>query len=427
MMKCFWILFICLVPMSLIQSSWAQENTHSEKFIRAQSLFDTKCITCHNSEDLTGGLSLETGVSYKNLVNVASGEDPTLKRIEPNNPEASYLYRKIMRDPMNLPFKEEGMPLDDDKLSDEEIGIIRDWIRSFPKEIWGESKPMSSHVTSTADDLSDNFLATQLIALPTTNVLGTKTAEFRILHRFGSINGGGRGHHTLGSFFGLDNGAITSINLSMGLNRNTDLLIRRSGENKDIEIAVKYVPIEQSARLPVSLGIYGGLNWISRSDVDARNRVSPLIQILAGSKINEKLSVLVVPTLVFRSNHQREIIKQVNDSTYRYRDTRTTFAVGLGAQYSFIKNAALTGEYIPRISGYKGNGFAGDQRYHTWSMGLAYKIRLHVFQVLISNNQSIHTSQYVPGSPDKAVAIGKWFEKGPSFHFGFNIYRQFKW
>lgn len=417
-----WVLFICCIQFYL-ENVYSQEAGHNDIFQKAQSLFNSKCITCHNSEDLAAGMSLESGMSYRSLVNVASGEDPALKRIEPNNPEASYLYRKIMRDPVHLPFKEEGMPLDDDKLSDEEIGIIREWITSFPKYIWGESKTASS---SAPESAATEFLATQLIALPTTNVLGSRTAEFRILHRFASINGGG--HHTLGSFFGLDNGAITSINLSMGLNRNTDVLIRRSGENKDIEMAVKYVAFRQSETFPVSLGIYAGLNWISRADIHARNRLSPLVQVLAGSKINEKLSVLVVPTIVFRSNHQPVIIKQIDDSTsYRYRDTRTTFAVGLGAQYCFIKNAALTGEYIPRISGYKGNRFAGDVRYNTWSLGLAYKIRLHVFQVLISNNQSIHTSQYVPGSPDKAVAIGKWFEKGPSLHFGFNIYRQFKW
>ena len=170
------------------------------------------------------------------------------------------------------------------------------------------------------------------------------------------------------------------------------------------------------------------LNWISRSDVNAGNRVSPIIQVLTSSRINDKLSVLVTPTIVFRSNHQQKIIKEINDSTFfRYRDTRATFAIGLGAQYCLLKNTALTGEFIPRISGYRGNRFAGDPRYHSWSLGLAYKVRLHVFQILVSNNQSIHTSQYVPGSTDKAVPVGKWFNKGPSLHFGFNIYRQFKW
>lgn len=176
-----WIFFICSLQFYL-ENVYSQESGHKEIFQKVQSLFNSKCITCHNSEDLAAGMSLESGMSYRSLVNVASGEDPTLKRIEPNNPEASYLYRKIMRDAANLPFKEEGMPLDDDKLSDEEIGIIRDWIRSFPKEIWGESKPMSSHVTSTADDLSDNFLATQLIALPTPMCLAQKrpNSEFCI-------------------------------------------------------------------------------------------------------------------------------------------------------------------------------------------------------------------------------------------------------
>ena len=426
MFKCSGVLLACIMQISLIQNNAAQEQSHNEIYQRTQSIFNSKCITCHNAEDLAAGMSLETGLSYRNLVNVTSHGAPDLKRIEPNNPEGSYLYRKVVRDPVHLPFKEDGMPLDGDKLSDEEIGVIRNWIRSFPTEIWGESRTLSTQFLSSSDETTNDFLATQLIALPTTNVLGSRTAEFRILHRFASINGGG--YHTLGSFFGLDNGAITSINVSLGINRNTDVLIRRSGENKDVELAVKHILIKQSDRIPVSLGMYAGLNWISRSDVNAANRVSPIIQVLTSSRINDKLSVLVTPTIVFRSNHQQKIIKEINDSTFfRYRDTRATFAIGLGAQYCLLKNTALTGEFIPRISGYRGNRFAGDPRYHSWSLGLAYKVRLHVFQILVSNNQSIHTSQYVPGSTDKAVPVGKWFNKGPSLHFGFNIYRQFKW
>lgn len=405
------------------QGNFAQDQSHREMFSRVQAIFNAKCITCHGSEEPASGMSLEAGLSYRNLVNVASEEDPALRRIEPNDPPGSYLYRKIMRDMDHLPFKEEGMPRDGDKLSPEEINIIEKWIISFSTEMWGQAKLLKSASPATNEG-SETFLATQLILLPTTKVLGSKTAEFRILHRFAIMNGGG--NNTLGSFFGLDNGAITSINLSMSLNRNTDLLVRRSGQNKDIEAAVKYVPFEQNERLPVSLGIYAGFDWISRSDVDAKYRFSPNLQLLAGSKISDKLSVLLVPTIAFRSNHNQSITKRVTDSTFQnYQDTRATLAVGMGAQYQFIKNAALTGEYIPRIGGYRGNAFAGDPRYDTWSLGFAYKVRLHVFQILISNAQSIHTTQYIPGS--SVIQNSTLFKKGPNFHFGFNIYRQFKW
>ena len=417
----FW--FACCLQIGLIQSTFTQAPSHEVSFAKVQAIFNDKCIDCHGGEEPAAGMSLEQGSSYRNLINTASFQIPSMNRITPNDADASYLYRKVLQQPDVLSFAKQGMPLRDDKLSDNEIDDIKNWIRSFPSEMWGD--PAVSH-DITSQTSSETFLATQLINLPTTHTLGTKTAEFRILHRFASINGGG--HHTLGSFFGLDNGAITSINFSVGINSNTDLLIRRTGENKDIEVAVKYVPIEQTKTRPVTLGLYAGFDWISRSDIIAKNRFSPNLQLLASSRFNDRLSVLLAPGITFRSNHSYRIIKQVNDSVlHRYKDSRSTLAVGIGFQYNALPNTAITGEYIPRVSGYKGNKFAGDSRYNTWALGLAYKIRLHVFQVLLSNSQSIHTTQYLPGSPDKAVPVGKWFEKGPSFHFGFNIYRQFKW
>ncbi|MBL7995933.1 hypothetical protein JNM05_11240 [bacterium] len=418
--------FLITITTSLTENILAQDQEHFEKFARVQAIFTAKCVSCHSSEYAPLGLSLEAGLSYRNLVNNPSVEVPSLKRIMPNHVSDSYLYRKIIRDQERLPFKDEGMPLDDDRLSEDEISVIENWIRSFPTNIWGEGAESDSEMSASSTESSETFLATQLINLPTTRVLGSKTAEFRILHRFAVSNGGGS--RTLGSFFGLDNGAITSINVSVGLNKNTDFLLRRSGENKDIELAVKHVPIQQSGNMPFSIGIYAGFDWISRSDVNAKHRFSPNVQLLAGTRVNSTFSILAVPSIAFRSNHNAAIIKQINDTTFQnYTDSRATFAIGLGAQYQPMKNFALTAEYIPRIGGYKGNDFADDRRYDAWSLGLAYKVRLHVFQLLISNSQSIHTTQYIPGSSTKPVPFNQLTKKDPALHLGFNIYRQFKW
>jgi len=407
------------LALCLCLSGYAQSQ--SEMFSKVQSIFNARCIKCHGSEEPAAGMSLEEGSSYKNLVNVPSGEDPDLKRISPNQPANSYLFRKIMREQDRLPFKEDGMPGEADKLPDNEINTIQDWISSFPTELWGSVQ--SVNVTSAAKTETpgdEAFLATQLINLPTTRVLGKKTAEFRILHRFGLINGGGG--NTFGSFFGLDNGAFTSINLSVALTSNIDFLIRRQGNpTKDFEFAFKYVPFQRFQNWPVSLGIYAGADWISRKDVQAKNRFSPNLQLLIGADIHPKFSLLVVPTLAFKSDHNDPIIR----NGVEYKDTRSTLAVGIGGQYQFIKNASINAEYVPRFSGYRGLADAGDPRFNTWSLGLMYKIRLHVFQVLISNTQFMNTTLYVPGS--SAIYENKIYEGGFNFHFGFNIIRQFKW
>jgi hypothetical protein len=89
-----------------------------------QNVFTPICTACHTGATAPLGLRLDVGVSYAMLVNVASVEDPTRKRIDPGNPDASYLVHKI-----------EGtasvggrMPLGGAPLPPETIAVIRQWI-----------------------------------------------------------------------------------------------------------------------------------------------------------------------------------------------------------------------------------------------------------------------------------------------------------
>lgn len=387
-----------------------------ESFLSVQAIFNRRCVRCHGGTEPEAGMSLESGRAHRSVVNVPSVENPNLMRVDPNRPDDSYLMRKISRDMDKLPYREAAMPFNDEKLDDRDIAAIRRWIQSFPEELWGEAE--SQTVVPSASEDVRGFLATQLMYLPTTRVLGTRTAEFRILHRFGLINGGG--NQTFRSFFGLDNGATTSLNLLMSIRPNMDLLFRRTGANKDIEMAVKYVPFPSRLGRPWSLGVHVGFDWISRENNGA-NRFSPNVQLLSSYAVHSNLIFLVVPTLTLKANHSETIVRD----GVLIKDTRSTFAVGLGAQYEFLRNTALTAEYIPRLSGYRGIAAADDPRFNTWALGVAYKIRLHVFQVLLSNTQVLHTTQFIPGS--SAIQKNTLWDRGANFHFGFNIIRQFKW
>jgi hypothetical protein len=89
-----------------------------------QHVFTPICTACHTGATAPLGLRLDDGVSYAMLVNVASVEEPTAKRIDPGNPDGSYLVHKI-----------EGtasvggrMPLGGAPLPAETIAVIRQWI-----------------------------------------------------------------------------------------------------------------------------------------------------------------------------------------------------------------------------------------------------------------------------------------------------------
>ena len=59
-----------------------------------QPIFDTYCVQCHLLESAQGGLVLENGEAWGNLVNIDSTQAP-LKRVDPGDPSHSYLLNKL--------------------------------------------------------------------------------------------------------------------------------------------------------------------------------------------------------------------------------------------------------------------------------------------------------------------------------------------
>jgi len=90
-----------------------------------QSIFNSNCTasSCHGSS-AQAGLTLISGQSYNNLVNVDSSQVPSKKRVLPSDAANSYLVNKI-----------EGtqtvggrMPLNSSALSSTQIQNIKNWI-----------------------------------------------------------------------------------------------------------------------------------------------------------------------------------------------------------------------------------------------------------------------------------------------------------
>lgn len=82
------------------------------------------CTGCHSGGNAPLGLRLEEGASYALLVNAPSAEAPTLLRVNPGDPDSSYLIQKLEG------TAEVGgrMPLNGTPLPAETIAVIRQWI-----------------------------------------------------------------------------------------------------------------------------------------------------------------------------------------------------------------------------------------------------------------------------------------------------------
>lgn len=88
------------------------------------NVFTPICTGCHAGSSAPLGFRLDAGSSFSMLVNTASVEVPSLKRVLPGNPEQSYLIQKL-----------EGhaavgaqMPLGQPPLPQATINVIRQWI-----------------------------------------------------------------------------------------------------------------------------------------------------------------------------------------------------------------------------------------------------------------------------------------------------------
>lgn len=86
------------------------------------------CVSCHTNVGRTpaGGLNLLHDVAYDQLFNVTATQVSTLKRVNPGNPEASYIVHKIEGRAgivgRRMPFN--GPPF----MTDGQILILRRWI-----------------------------------------------------------------------------------------------------------------------------------------------------------------------------------------------------------------------------------------------------------------------------------------------------------
>lgn len=96
------------------------------------TVFNQSCALsgCHAGSSPTGGLNLEEDNAYGNLVEVQSQEIPRLFRVEPNNPDSSYLIMKLEGSDKIIG---QQMPAGGEPLSQQQIDYIRDWIDNGAK------------------------------------------------------------------------------------------------------------------------------------------------------------------------------------------------------------------------------------------------------------------------------------------------------
>jgi len=245
------------------------------------------------------------------------------------------------------------------------------------------------------------FKSTRIINAHSIENVSAGVLDFRILHRFGAINGGAY------ELFGLDQ-ANMRMSFDYGITDRLQVGIGRSNIGKQYDGLVKYKILRQSSgavNMPVSLSWVGGaivssLRW---ADSDRSNLFSSRIayyhQLLIARKFSDKFSLQLSPTVVHRNLVATPDIP--ND----------VFALGVGGRVKLNSRIATTFDYF-----YVLPGQLADQN-NSLSLGIDIETGGHVFQLHFTNSRGLNEQQFITGQN------GRWGQG--DIHFGFNLSRVF--
>lgn len=139
------------------------------------NVFTPVCSPCHSGAGAPQGLRLDADNSYAALVGVPSSEVPGLLRVEPGDPDSSYLVQKL-----------EGrasvggrMPLNQPALPEATILVIRQWIQDGALPDSAASADGRSSFAVKAVSTSPNVIAVAFDRPPDASLASPETVELR--------------------------------------------------------------------------------------------------------------------------------------------------------------------------------------------------------------------------------------------------------
>lgn len=247
------------------------------------------------------------------------------------------------------------------------------------------------------------FKSTRVIMSHSMEMLRPGVLDFRILHRFGKINGG------LYEFFGLDGPANIRLGLDYGISNDLTVGIGRSTFNKEVDGLLKYRVLHQATgpgSLPFSLVVAGGALVRTARYTDGLNhffsdRMSYYGQAIIGRKFSEAFTLQLSPIVVHRN--LTELNTESND----------IFAGGIGGRLKLSKRISVNADYFYVLNPDEGKGL-----HNPLSIGFDIETGGHVFQLHFTNAHGMNERAFL------TETTSSW--STGDIEFGFNISRAFQ-
>lgn len=359
------------------------------------ALFERTCARagCHAAPVPQMNLDLSQPQFYASLVGEASMEKPEELRVDPGNPESSYLMKKLRGEPGIVGLQ---MPMIGDKLTEEEMDLVASWISGLGAV--DEDRKAAAPAPPVTP-----FNGWKMVNLPTNRMVPEGNVLFLIGHRFNP-----RIQDGYDALFGLDGSGIILLNLGYAFSDNFLVNLARSNADDDVELNAKYrIGRQAPDGWPLSVGVQTSLNWFTEKRPGEKRLRSEALklsgQLILTRALTQDLSIGVVPGVLFNP----DILQDGEDPH---------LTVGLGGRWRFYRNFSLVAEWVPIVSGFsRTTTFGNANRFDSW--GTAFEIATggHVFQILFTNSVGLATDQYLRGG-DLDIQEG-------DIRLGFNIFR----
>jgi len=239
-----------------------------------------------------------------------------------------------------------------------------------------------------------------VINLPTTLRMPRWKGAVRISHRFTrSISDGSFGD-LLADGLGTDFGSVIGLEFRFGLPFGAQVAAFRTSQ-KTVEFFTEKEVVPQGKQLPIGISAFASLEGSNNFDSPHAGSIG----LVASRKLGERGAVYVQPVAV-RNTNPTLLPSEDRDERGNRIAYRDTTIVGLGARISVIRNLYLTGEYAPRVGGFRGPAMK--------AFAVEKIIGGHAFQLNFSNGLGLSLADVARGT-----------SSDDHWYLGFNLSRKF--
>ena len=246
------------------------------------------------------------------------------------------------------------------------------------------------------------FKDTRIVNVQSNETPAEGVLHFVIAHRFGTLSSG------IYDLWGLDN-AQMRIAFDYGITDRVAAGVARNTYQKTLEANVKARLLRQSTgpeAFPISVTWYSvamanGLRVSAEDEpYPTSRRLSYVHQAVIARKMNDKLSLALVPSFVHRNFVQES------------GDAHDLLLLGIGARQKLGPRFSLNGEYHHFLTPSFGDAFSP-----SLSLGVDIETGGHVFQLHVTNARGMFERSFL------AEPEGSWADG--DVYFGFNLSRVF--